>query len=95
MIMIETFGQYKVLDAAGTGALGDVYRGRDTRLGRTVAITVVPDEIGSNPQRRDDFLRNATAAVALSHPNIVALYEVGEDTMVEAIRAGIATDNLV
>src|SRR5712672_1534199 len=49
------------------------------RLGRTGAITVVSAEIASSPQRRDDFLRHAAAATAVSHPNIVALYEVGQE----------------
>ena len=79
VIMIETLGQYKILEPAGSGALGDVYRARDTRVGRTVAITVVSDQIASNPERREQFLRAARAATAVSHPNIVALYEVGEE----------------
>ena len=77
--MIETLGQYKILDPAGSGALGDVYRARDTRVGRTVSITVVTDQIASDPARREDFLRAARAAAGVSHPNIVTLYEVGEE----------------
>src|SRR5712691_2297664 len=77
--MVETLGQYKILEAAGSGSLGDVYRARDTRVGRTVAITVVTEQIALNPARRDHFLRDARAAAAVSHPNIVTLYEVGED----------------
>jgi serine/threonine protein kinase len=77
--MIETLGQYKILEPAGSGALGDVYRARDTRAGRTVAITVVTDLIAADPARREHFLRDARAAAAVSHPNIVTLYEVGEE----------------
>jgi serine/threonine protein kinase len=77
--MIDTLGQYKILEPAGSGALGDVYRARDTRVGRTVAITVVSDDIVSNPERRERLLGDARAAAAVSHPNIVTLYEVGED----------------
>ena len=77
--MTETLGQYKILEPAGSGSLGDVYRARDTRVGRTVAITVVSDGIASNPERREQVLRDARAAAAVSHPNIVTLYEVGED----------------
>lgn len=77
--MIDTLGQYKILEPLGSGSLGDVYRARDTRVGRTVAITVVTDEIASNPARREHFLRDARAAAAVSHPNIVTLYEVGEE----------------
>jgi len=77
--MIETLGQYKILEPAGSGSLGDVYRARDTRVGRTVAITVVTDQIASIPERREHFLRDARAAAAVSHPNIVTLYDVGEE----------------
>jgi serine/threonine protein kinase len=79
MIMIESLGQYKILELAGAGTLGEVYRARDNRVGRTVAITVVTDQIASNPGLREEFLRRARAAAALSHPNIVTLYEVGDD----------------
>src|SRR4029079_725315 len=76
---IETLGQYKILEPAGAGALGDVYRARDTRVGRTVAVTVVSDRIASNPARREELLAQARAAAAVSHPNIVTLYEIAED----------------
>jgi serine/threonine protein kinase len=78
--MIETLGQYKILEPAGSRLLGDVYRARDTRVGRTVAITVVTDQIASIPERREHFLRDARAAAAVSHPNIVTLYDVGEES---------------
>ena len=77
--MIDALGQYKILELAGAGTLGEVYRARDNRVGRTVAITVVTDQIASNPGLREEFLRQARAAAALSHPNIVTLYEVGDD----------------
>jgi serine/threonine-protein kinase len=77
--MIENLGQYKILESSGAGPLGDIYRARDTRAGRTVAITVVSDQIASHPDLRKQFLKDARAAAAVSHPNIVALYEVGEE----------------
>lgn len=77
--MMENVGQYKILERVGPGAYGDVYRARDTRVGRTVALTVVADHIASSPERRERFLRDARAAAAVSHPNIVTLYDVGED----------------
>jgi serine/threonine-protein kinase len=77
--MIEALGQYKILELAGAGTLGEVYRARDNRVGRTVAITVVTDQIALNPGLREEFLRQARAAAAVSHPNIVTLYEVGDD----------------
>src|SRR5215831_18049736 len=77
--MLEQLGHYKILDRIGSGGMGEVYRARDTRLGRTVAIKVLPAAFADDPDRRERFLREARAAAALSHPNIAALYEVGED----------------
>ena len=77
--MFETLGQYKVLDRIGAGGMGEIYRGRDTRLGRTVAIKVVKLEIAGDPERRERFLHDARAAMVLSHPSIATLYEIGED----------------
>ena len=77
--MFETLGQYKILDRIGAGGMGEVYRARDTRLGRTVAIKVLPSGLAEDQERRDRFLLEARATAALSHPNISALYEIGED----------------
>src|SRR5580704_7311875 len=77
--MFETLGHYKILDRIGAGGMGEVYRARDTRLGRTVAIKVLTAGVATDPVRRERFLRDARAATALSHPNIAALYEIGED----------------
>src|SRR5215467_11863816 len=77
--MFESLGQYKILERIGSGGMGDVYRARDTRLGRTVAIKVLSANVAGDPDRRERFMREARAAAALSHPNIAALYEVGED----------------
>jgi serine/threonine protein kinase len=77
--MFETLGHYKILDRIGAGGLGEVYRARDTRLGRTVAIKVLTADVAGAPDRRARLVRDARAAAVLSHPNIAALYEVGED----------------
>jgi serine/threonine protein kinase len=82
--MLEQLAHYKVLDRIGSGGLGEVYRARDLRLGRTVAIRVLPAFVNEDPEssdadRRLPFLRDANAALGLSHPNIAALYEVGEE----------------
>jgi len=77
--MLDTLGQYKILDRIGAGGMGEVYRARDTRLGRTVAIKVLPADVADVPERRERFVREARATAALSHPNIAALYEIGEE----------------
>ena len=77
--MIEMLGHYKILDRIGEGGIGEVYRARDTRLGRTVAIKILRPEIARDPVQRERFLEDARAAAALSHPNIAALDQIGED----------------
>ena len=77
--MVESLGDYKILDRIGAGGMGEVFRARDTRLGRTVAIKVIGPQIADDPGRRERFLVEARAAATLSHPNIAALYEIGED----------------
>jgi eukaryotic-like serine/threonine-protein kinase len=71
-------GPYVVQALLGAGGMGEVYRARDTRLGRTVAIKVVPAHLCSAPQRRQRFEREARAISALQHPNICTLYDVGQ-----------------
>jgi serine/threonine protein kinase len=77
--LVDALGQYKILERIGAGGVGDLYRARDTRTGRTVALDVVPPVITADPSRRARFMKQAQAAAQLSHPNIAALYEVGED----------------
>jgi serine/threonine protein kinase len=77
--MIDTLGPYKILDRIGAGGLGEVYRARDGRHGRTVAIKVLPGSIADDQERRERFLRDAHDTAILSHPNIATLYEVSED----------------
>ena len=77
--MLESLGHYKILDRIGAGGIGDVYRARDTRLGRTVALKVLDPTRHRRSGAPRAFLEDARAAAALSHPNIAALYEVGED----------------
>ena len=78
-VMIDALGHYRILERIGAGGLGDVYRARDTRLGRTVAIKVPADALQSDAPRREALLRDARAALALSHPNIATLYEIGDE----------------
>jgi serine/threonine-protein kinase len=77
--MLESVGHYKILDTIGSGAMGDLFRARDTRLGRTVALRIVAPGIAGEPSRLDAFLADARASASVSHPNVAALYEVGED----------------
>lgn len=76
--MKSTIGQYNVLERLGGGALGDVYRVRDTRAGRTVALMVSPPELVASPERRSRFLDHARRAATLNHPNIAMLFDVVE-----------------
>ncbi len=76
--MPEAIAHYKLLEQIGTGGLGDVYRGRDTRLGRTVAIKFPPDDLIADAARRDAVLSQARTLTALSHPSIATLFDVGE-----------------
>ncbi len=76
--MKSAIGQYSVLERLGDGALGDVFRGRDTRAGRTVALMVPPPELIASPARRSRFLEDARRAATLNHPNIAMLFDVVE-----------------
>ena len=70
-------GPYEVLSPLGAGGMGEVYRARDPRLGRDVAIKVLPAEFASDPDRLRRFEREARAVAALEHPNILAIHDVG------------------
>jgi len=71
-------GPYEITAAIGAGGMGDVYKARDTRLGRTVAIKVLPPALAADPERRRRFEHEARAASALNHPHICPLFDVGE-----------------
>src|SRR5262245_50643867 len=73
------FGPYQILSPLGSGGMGQVYRGRDTRLQRFVAIKVLHDDAALDPQRQKRFAQEAVAASALNHPNILTVYDVGSD----------------
>jgi serine/threonine protein kinase len=70
-------GPYEVVSPLGAGGMGEVYRGRDTRLDRTVAIKILPEHLSSNPEAKRRFEREARAISSLNHPNICTLYDVG------------------
>jgi len=72
-------GPYVIERLVGRGGMGEVYKGRDPRLDRTVAVKVLPDGVTASPQTLTRFLQEARAASALNHPNICTIYDVGTD----------------
>src|ERR1700716_3629683 len=71
-------GSYTILSLLGAGGMGEVYRAHDARLGRDVAVKVLPRELADDPDRRSRLLREARAAASLNHPNICTIHDVGE-----------------
>jgi serine/threonine protein kinase len=77
--MPDAIAHYKVLAPLGAGGLGEVYRARDTKLGRTVAVKVLPASITRNPAMLDALVETARRLMDLSHPNIAMLFEIGQE----------------
>ena len=76
-------GPYEILDALGAGGMGEVYRARDTRLGRDVAVKILPTEFSADPIRKQRFEREAKTISSLNHPNICTLHDVGSQDGLE------------
>lgn len=74
----ENFGHYRINSAIGAGGMGEIYRARDTRLKRDVAIKILPEKLVRDDAAIERFMREAYAASALNHPNILTIYDIGE-----------------
>jgi serine/threonine protein kinase len=78
-------GPYEILSALGAGGMGEVYKARDTRLGRDVALKILPELFATDPDRLVRFQREAQALASLNHPNIAAIYGLEESDGIRAI----------
>ena len=72
------FGPYEILSAIGAGGMGEVYRARDTRLERVVAVKILPDHLSDRAELRERFEREARTIASLNHPHICTLYDIGQ-----------------
>ena len=91
---------YEILSAIGKGGMGEVYRARDTRLGREVAIKTLPANLARGGEHLARFRREARAASALNHPHICTIYDLSEDTetpfiVMELLKGETLSDLLV
>ena len=76
----KTVAHYEILDKLGSGGMGEVYRARDSKLDRDVAIKVLPEAFARDAQRMKRFEREAKVLASLNHPNIGAIYGLGTTT---------------
>src|SRR6202163_4384857 len=76
-------GPYEIQSPLGAGGMGEVYKARDTRLDRTVAVKILPSHLSENPEAKQRFDREARTISSLNHPNICTLHDVGEQDGVD------------
>ncbi|NNE43342.1 MAG: serine/threonine protein kinase, partial [Gemmatimonadetes bacterium] len=95
----KTLDHYEILEPIGAGGMGEVYRARDVRLDRIVAVKVLPPQFAEDPERRQRFEREARTISSLSHPGICTLYDLGESDgthylVMEYLEGGTLADRL-
>src|ERR1700731_3198367 len=73
----KRLGPYEILSAIGAGGMGEVYRARDTRLERFIALKILPDHLSDRAELRERFEREARTVASLNHPHICVLYDIG------------------
>jgi serine/threonine protein kinase len=78
-------GPYEILAPVGAGGMGEVYRARDTRLDRTVAVKILPEHLSATLNLRQRFQREARIISSLSHPHICALYDIGQQDGIDYV----------
>jgi serine/threonine protein kinase len=76
-------GPYEIISLLGAGGMGEVYKAKDTRLDRTVAIKVLSEHLSDRPELRERFEREARAVASLNHPHICVLHDIGKDQNVD------------
>ena len=81
----QQIGSYQILSLLGAGGMGVVYKARDTRLKRSVAIKVLPARQVNDPERKRRFIQEARAASALNHPNIITIYDIGSESGIDFV----------
>src|SRR5580692_8595337 len=79
----DKLGPYEILTPIGAGGMGRVYKARDTRLDRIVAVKVLPADKVADPERKQRFLQEAKAASSLNHPNIITIYDIGSENAID------------
>ena len=89
MLAGQRFGRYEVHSKLGEGGMGEVYTALDAELGRSVAIKLLPSEFTTDTDRRSRFRQEARVISALNHPNIITIYEIGENEHGQLSRDGI------
>src|SRR5664279_5520467 len=85
MSLGKRLGPYEILSAIGAGGMGEVYRARDTKLNRDVALKILPDAFASDPERLARFTREAQTLASLNHPNIAHIHGLEESGGVRAL----------